>query len=91
MLRDLWPETRERRDSVHKLVNALDVLPKSVRRGPSGCFAEIRNAEDRGHTAAAAERSDVEFGVSGPRPPQGPRRLRQAVDVLRLQPSIGCT
>jgi putative transposase len=29
-LRDVWPETREQRDWVHKVANALDALSKSV-------------------------------------------------------------
>jgi transposase-like protein len=33
-LRDVWPETREQRDWVHKVANVLDALPKSVQ--PTG-------------------------------------------------------
>jgi transposase-like protein len=60
-LRDVWPETREQRDWVHKVANVLDALPKSVQPTAKKMLAEIRDAEDRDHAVAAAKRFDAEF------------------------------
>ena len=68
-LRDVWPETREQRDWVHKVANVLDALPKSVQPTAKKMLAEIRDAEDRDHALAAAKRFDAEFRSRGPRPP----------------------
>jgi putative transposase len=66
-LRDVWPETREQRDWVHKVANVLDALPKSVQPTAKKMLDEIRNAEDRDHAAAAAKRFDAEFRPKWPR------------------------
>jgi transposase-like protein len=68
-LRDVWPETREQRDWVHKVANVLDALPKSVQPTAKKMLAEIRDAEDRDHAVAAAGRFDAEFRPKWPRPP----------------------
>jgi putative transposase len=60
-LRDVWPDTREQRDWVHKVANVLDSLPKSVQPAAKKMLAEIRDAEDRDHAVAAAQRFDAEF------------------------------
>jgi transposase-like protein len=66
-LRDVWPETREQRDWVHKVANVLDALPKSVQPTAKKMLAEIRNAEDRDHALAAAKRFDAEFRPKWPK------------------------
>jgi putative transposase len=66
-LRDVWPETREQRDWVHKIANVLDALPKSVQPTAKKLLAEIRDAEDRDHAAAAAKRFDAEFRSKWPK------------------------
>ena len=66
-LRDVWPETREQRDWVHKVANVLDALPKSVQPTAKKMLDEIRNAEDRDHALAAAKRFDVEFRTKWPK------------------------
>ena len=66
-LRDVWPETREQRDWVHKVANVLDALPKSVQPTAKKMLAEIRNAEDRAHALAAAKRFDAEFRPKWPK------------------------
>jgi putative transposase len=66
-LRDVWPQTREQRDWVHKVVNTLDALPKSVQPTAKKMLAEIRDAEDRDHAAAAAKRFDAEFRAKWPK------------------------
>jgi transposase-like protein len=72
-LRDVWPETREQRDWVHKVANVLDALPKSVQPTAKKMLAEIRDAEDRDHAVAAAARFDAEFR----------RRWPKAADKIR--------
>lgn len=66
-LRDVWPETREQRDWVHKVANTLDALPKSVQPTAKKMLAEIRDAEDRDHAVAAAARFDAEFRAKWPK------------------------
>jgi HEAT repeat protein len=60
-LREVWPETREQRDWVHKLANVLDALAKSVQPSAKKMLAEIGDAEDRDHAIDAAKRLDAEF------------------------------
>ena len=66
-LREAWPETAEQRDWVHKVANVLDALPKSVQPSAKKFLAEIRDAEDRDHAVAAAQRFDAEFRVRWPK------------------------
>ena len=66
-LRDVWPETVEQRDWVHKVANVLDALPKSVQPTAKKMLDEIRNAEDRDHAVAAAKRFDSEFRTKWPK------------------------
>jgi transposase-like protein len=66
-LRDVWPQTREQRDWVHKVANTLDALPKSVQPTAKKMLAEIRDAEDRDHALAAATRFDAEFRARWPK------------------------
>jgi transposase-like protein len=66
-LRDVWPETREQRDWVHKIANVLDALPKSVQPTAKKMLVEIRDAEDRDHALEAAKRFDAEFRSKWPK------------------------
>jgi transposase-like protein len=66
-LRDVWPQTREQRDWVHKVANVLDALPKSVQPSAKKLLAEIRDAEDRDHAIDAAKRFDAEFRAKWPK------------------------
>jgi putative transposase len=66
-LRDVWPQTREQRDWVHKVANTLDSLPKSVQPTAKKMLAEIRDAEDRDHALEAAKRFDAEFRAKWPK------------------------
>jgi putative transposase len=66
-LRDVWPETREQRDWVHKVANTIDALPKSVQPTAKKMLAEIRDAEDRDHAVEAAKRFDAEFRPRWPK------------------------
>ncbi len=78
-LRDCWPETREQRDWVHKVANALGALPKSVQPTAKKMLAEVRDAEDRDHAVAAAARFDAEFRA---RWPKAADKLRDDLDRL---------
>ena len=66
-LRDVWPQTREQRDWVHKVANVLDALPKSVQPSAKKLLAEIRDAQDRDHAIDAAKRFDAEFRAKWPK------------------------
>jgi len=46
-VREVWPETREQRDWVHKLGNVLDKLPKRLRPKAKEALHEIMYAETR--------------------------------------------
>lgn len=78
-LRDVWPETREQRDWVHKVANILGALPKSAQPTAKKMLAEIRDAEDRDHAVAAAKKFDAEFR---PRWPKAADKIRDDLDVL---------
>src|SRR5437763_2791465 len=52
-LREVFPETREQRDWVHKAMNVLDCLPKSAQPAAGKALAQIRDAEDRAHAEKA--------------------------------------
>jgi transposase-like protein len=78
-LRDVWPETREQRDWVHKVANVLDALPKSVQPTAKKMLAEIRDAEDRDHAVDAAKRFDAEFR---PKWPKAADKVRDDLDQL---------
>ena len=78
-LRDVWPETREQRDWVHKVANVLGALPKSVQPTAKKMLAEVRGAEDREHAVAAAARFDAEFR---PKWPKAADKVRDDLDRL---------
>ena len=67
-LREVFPQTREQRDWVHKAANVLDALPKSAHPAARKVLAEIRDAEDRQH----AEKAIMAFAnLLGHQTPQG--------------------
>ena len=59
-LREVFPETRQGRCWVHKVVNTLDCLPKSAQPAACKALAQIRDAEDREH----AEKAIKEFAAA---------------------------
>ncbi len=61
-VRDVSPETAEQRCWWHKIGNVLSALPKSIHPAAKRAWAEIDNAEDKTH-AAAAKAFAAEFGV----------------------------
>lgn len=72
-LRDIWPDTREQRDWVHKVASTLDALPKSAQPTAPKMLAEIPDAEDRDHAEVAAQRFDAEL----------PPKWAKAADKIR--------
>jgi putative transposase len=78
-LGQVWPETRVQRCWVHKVANVLNALPKSIQPTARRMLADIRDAEDRDHAAAAAKRFDAEFRAKWPKAAD---KIRDDLDVL---------
>lgn len=78
-LRDVFPETREQRCWWHKIGNTLAALPKSAHPGAKAALAEIYNAEDRDHAAAAAKAFAAAYG---PKWPKAAAKITDDLDVL---------
>jgi transposase-like protein len=66
-LRDAFPKTRHQRDWVHKTVNVLDGLPKSVRRRAKKAIKEITEAENKAEAHKAVKEFAKEFGSKWPK------------------------
>jgi putative transposase len=62
-LREVFPDTREQRDWVHKTANVLTAMPKSAHPGAKAALAEIWGAEDKRHAQAAAKRFTDLYGA----------------------------
>jgi putative transposase len=78
-VRDVFPETREQRCWWHKIGNVLNALPKSAQPAAKAALAEIYNAEDKTHAAAAATTFASEFGVKWPK---AAAKVTDDLDVL---------
>ncbi len=78
-VRDVFPETAEQRCWWHKIGNVLSALPKSVHPAAKKALAEIYNAQDKTHAAAAAKAFAAEFGVKWPK---AAAKITNDVDVL---------
>lgn len=66
-LSDVWPETKQQRDWVHKVLNVLDALPSSAQRTAKKMLNEIKQAEDKDHASQAAQRFDDEYRPRWPK------------------------
>jgi len=66
-LRDVFPETREQRDWVHKVANILDALPKSIQPVAKKMLVQVRDAEDKDHALIAAKAFEAEFRAKWPK------------------------
>jgi putative transposase len=66
-LRDVFPETRAQRDWVHKTMNVLDSMPKSVHRRAKAAIHEITQAENKAQARKALKAFAKEFGVRWPK------------------------
>src|ERR671911_462082 len=66
-LRDVFPQTRQQRDWVHKAANVLGCLPAAVQAGARKALTEIRDAPDRDQAERAIEAFARDYGVKWPR------------------------
>jgi putative transposase len=66
-LREVFPETKEQRDWVHKVVNTLDCLPTSAQPAARKALAQIRDAEDRDHAEKAITEFAAAYGAKHPK------------------------
>jgi putative transposase len=66
-LRDIFPQTRCQRDWVHKTLNTLDCLPKSVHGRAKAAIKEITHAENKKEAKGAIEEFTAEFSAKWPK------------------------
>ena len=65
-LRDVWPETREQRDWVHRIGNVLDKLPKRMQPKAKPALHDIMKAESREAAIEEIESFREEYGAKYP-------------------------
>ena len=78
-LREVFPETTERRCWFHKTANVLAALPKSAHPGAKKALAEIWNAEDKPHALTAARAFEAAYG---PKFPKATAKITDDLDQL---------
>lgn len=66
-VRDVWPETREQRDWVHRLANVLDKLPKRLQAKAKRALREIMKAETRENAESLIERFAQDYDAKYPK------------------------
>jgi len=66
-VRDVWPQTREQRDWVHRVANVLDKLPKRLQPRAKEALQEIREAPTRGEAEQEMARFEADYGVKYPK------------------------
>jgi transposase-like protein len=66
-LRDVWPQTREQRDWVHRVANVLDKLPKRLHSRAKEALREIRESLTRDTAQEQMERFEAEYGAKYPK------------------------
>jgi putative transposase len=66
-IRDVFAQTRTQRDWVHKTMNVLDSLPKSVHRRAKAAIKEITEAENKKEARKAIEAFSEEFSKKWPK------------------------
>ncbi len=64
---NIFPETKEQRDWVHKLANILDAFPDRLRPRAKSMICEVRDAETKDEALKAIEVFTNEFGAKYPR------------------------
>jgi transposase-like protein len=77
--RDVWPETREQRDWVHRLGNVLDKLPKRLQAKAKEALREIMNAPTRATAKEGIERFEADYGAKYPKAVASLRRDEEAL------------
>jgi len=78
-VRDVWPETLEQRDWVHRIGNVLDKLPKRLQAKAKEALREIINAPTRADAQAGIERFEEDYGVKYPKAIASLRRDEEAL------------
>jgi len=73
-VRDVWPETREQRDWVHRITNVADKLPKRLQERAKEALRQIRDAPTREAAEEEIERFEVDYGAKYPKAVQSLRR-----------------
>jgi len=66
-VREVWPEAREQRCWVHRLVNVLDKLPKRLQPKAKQALHEILYAESREHAEQGIHRFAQEYEAKYPK------------------------
>jgi transposase-like protein len=66
-LHEVFPETKQQRDWVHKVMNVLDCLPRSAQPAARKALAQIRDAEDREHAEKAVKEFAAAYGAKYPK------------------------
>ncbi len=69
-LREVWPETKEQRDWVHRLRNVLDSLPKRLQRRERRAKEDLKQIMEAPTRAAAEEEMETfaqEYGAKYPK------------------------
>lgn len=66
-VRDVWPDTREQRDWVHRIANVLDKLPKRLQPKAKAALQEIMKAESRASAEKDIETFREEYGAKYPK------------------------
>ncbi len=66
-VRDVWPETREQRDWVHRMANVLDKLPKRLQTKAKEALREIRSAPTREASEREIDRFEEAYGAKYPK------------------------
>jgi len=66
-VRDVWPETREQRDWVHRMANVLDKLPKRLQGPAKAALREIMNAPTRADAETDIDRFEDDYGAKYPK------------------------
>lgn len=76
-VRDVWPETREQRDWVHRMANVLDKLPKRLQGPAKAALREIMNAPTREDAEKGIDRFEADYGAKYPKAISSLRREQE--------------
>ena len=64
---DVWPETPEQRDWVHRIANVLDKLPKRLQGPAKAALREIMNAPTRKDAEKGIDQFEADYGDKYPK------------------------
>jgi putative transposase len=73
-VRDVWPQTGEQRDWVHRVANVLDKLPKRLQGRARDALREIREAPTREAAEKEMDRFEADYGAKYPKAVESLRR-----------------